>query len=858
MPNNIKSKTLPNPSKGKNFLPHIFIILIFLVVSCVFCYPAFQGKVMSQGDFFNWRYMARQMINYHDATGQNAFWMNNAFSGFPSVMVTSFSHSNWFGDLGSFLIFTNHKDPTNPAMYFFWAMVCFYILMQTLGINKWLSLIGSIAFAFSSYNPIIIAAGHTTKMLDIGYLPAVVAGILLTYKGKYWLGGIVTALFLALFLSAGHYQIIYYGSILVGIIVVAELFQKIRAKQLKQWFLASFLLLGVALVASATKAINILPVQSYNPYSIRGGNSELSGEMHAKSGGLSRDYAFQWSEGIGESFCMLVPNLYGGVSGADIGENSNYGKTLTSLGAPQNQVFQMTSQAPMYWGPQPFVSGPVYFGAVICFLTILSLFIIKSPLKWWLVGASLFFILLSWGKNFSSFNYFMFDHFPLLNKFRTPSMALIIPSLLFPLLAIWALWDIFKEKISKEELLKKLKISLYIVGGLCILILLATYLTMDFSGSSDADILKMAGNNQGIGQQLLNAIHADRASAAHMDAFRSLIFVLLSGGALWAFAKGKLKKEWAIAGLGLLVCFDEIPVAHRYLNKNDFIDDFTYEQQFQPSPADMEIMKDKDPAYRVYNLTTSPFNDAKTSYFHNSVGGYHPAKLEIYQELIENQLGKLNSAVVDMLNTKYLMVPGKNGQALVQQNPKACGPAWFVSDIKWAKNAQEAMNDLNAPPLSNPTDTTNGIFNPLNTAILRDSLKHYFENTQIGKAAGAFISVKKYSPDTIIYQTNNSEAGLAVFSEIYYPKGWKATIDGKKAHILRADFVLRALKIPAGSHKVEFTFTVPSFYEGEKISYAGSILLTLFILTGIVVLVIKYRKEEGEENILPLPKKPKK
>lgn len=844
------SQNKPVKTKNRKLLPHFLIIGIFLLVSCAFCYPAFQGNVIHQGDFFTWRYMARELMDYHDATGQTALWMNNAFSGIPASLTTLYSNSNWFGKLSSLMIFNNHHDPNNPAVYFFWAMVSFYILMQALKVNKWLALVGSIAFAFSSYNPIIITAGHTTKMLDIGYLPAVLAGVLWTYRGRYWLGGIVTALFMALFLTAGHYQIIYYGAVLILIIVIAKFVQKLKEKQLKQWLGASLILLGIALAAFMIKAVNILPVQAYNSHSIRGGNSELNGEMHAKSGGLDKDYAFQWSNGIGETFCLLVPNLYGGASGENIGADSHFGKTLSSLGVSQNQINQMTANAPMYWGPQPFLSGPVYFGAVICLLTILSLFVIRSPLKWWIVGASLFFILLSMGKSFSSFNYFMFDYFPFLNKFRTPSMALSVPSVLFPMLGIWALRDIFKEKISGEELLKKLKYSVYIVGGLCVLIMLATYMFMDFNGASDAQILQMAGDNQSVGQQLVNAIHTDRASAARSDAFRSLIFVLLGAGAIWAFAKGKLKKEMAIAGLGLLVCFDEIPVAHRYLNDSHFIDDYTYEQQYQPRPVDVEIMKDKDPTYRVIDLTRSPFNDAHTSYFHNSVGGYHPAKLEIYQELIENQLGKLNTSVLDMLNTKYFIVPGQNGQPMVHKNQNACGAAWFVSDIKWAKNAREAMDLLNAPSLSEPVaDTSKSYFQPLKTAVLRDSLKNHFADFSIGKAADASIKVLKYSPDTIVYQTQNSEKGLAVFSEIYYPNGWKAMIDGKEVPILRTDFVLRALKVPAGSHQVTFIFTMPSFETGEKISYAGSILLTLFILTGIGFLVIKYRKEGNEESI---------
>lgn len=834
--------------KKRSFLPHILIIGIFLIISCVFCLPAFQGKILQQGDFFNWRYMAQQMMQYQDATGHSPFWMNNAFSGFPSVMVSLPSAANWFGKLGSIFILQDYGHPNNPAPYLFWAMVSFYILMLSLKTNKWLGLIGAIAFAFSSYNPIIITAGHTTKMLDIAYLPAVLAGVLLVYRGKYWLGGMIAGLFLALFFSAGHYQIIYYGGILVGIVVVAKLVLLSKNGQFKIWLKASVILLAIAATAAATKAVSILPSQKYNKHTIRGGNSELTGEMHSKGGGLDRDYAFQWSNGVGETLCLLVPNLYGGASGEDIGADSHYGKALQSLGVAPQQVDQMTTQAPLYWGPQPFLSGPIYFGAIICLLTILALFVIKSPLKWWLAAAAVFFIILSTGSSLPSINYFLFDHFPMLNKFRTPSMALSAASVIFPMLGIWALRDIFKEKISKEEFLKKLKWSLYIVGGLCVLILLCTYMTMDFKGASDAQLMQMAGNNPGVGQQLVNAIHADRASAARSDAFRSLIFVLLAAGVLWAFAKGKVKKEMAIAGLGLLICIDEIPVAHRYLNDNHFIEESQYDQQFQPSAADLEIMKDKDPSYRVMNLTTSTFNDAKTSYFHNSIGGYHPAKLEIYQELIENQISKLNSSVLDMLNTRYLIVPGAQGQPMVQKNPNACGAAWFVSDIKWAANAQEAMDDLNAPTLQNPSETVNNSFEPLKTAILRDSLKHYFADFNFGKDSAASIVVKKYSPDTLVYETNNSQNGLAVFSEIYYPEGWTATIDGKKAHILRTNFALRALMIPAGKHQVEFTFTLPGFAEAETISYTGSILLTLFILTGIVVLVLKFRKEETPEQ----------
>lgn len=788
---------------------------------------------------FTWLYGSKESRDYHEQTGKNALWANNMFSGMPQVFTDFYPETNWYNKLNHIIQFYTHGEVPNPATFFFLAMVSFYILMCVLKVPKWLGAIGAIAFAFSSYNPIIISAGHTTKMLDIGFLPAILAGVLLAYRGRYWAGAALSGLFLAFFFDSGHYQIIYYGAILIAVVIIAKLVYAIREQKLKRWFYASGTLGLAALFAFGANASRIIQVQEYNPYSIRGGASELTaGKMHQGSG-LDREYAFQWSNGIGETFCLLIPNLYGGASGEDIGADSHFGEKLASLNVNPQYIDQITANAPLYWGPQPGVSGPVYFGAIICLLTILALFLIRSPLKWWLAGAALFFILLSLGKNFPAFNYFMFDHFPMLNKFRTPSMALAIPSILFPLLGIWALKDIFTEKISPEELLKKLKLSVYITGGLCLLILLSTFMFMDFHSANDAGMAQQYGQafqNPQLGNELLSALREDRAAAAQKDAIRSLIFILLAGGALWGFAKGKIKKEMAIAGLGLFICVDEIPVAHRYLNENNFLDNDTYAMQFQPRPADLQILQDKDLYYRVFDLSNQqngPFNDPKPSYFHKSIGGYHGAKMEIYQELIENQISKYNSAVLNMLNTKYIIVPGPKGEAMAQRNPEACGNAWFVSGIKWAKTADEAMKALDAPSLQNPTDSSMGIFRPLQTAIMRDSLKPHFNNFHFGKDSSASIKLTKYAPNRLLFESNNMQNGLAVFSDIYYPLGWTATIDGKPTHIYRTDYVLRALQVPAGKHVIEFSFDPPGFEKGERIGLYGSILLTLLILAGI-------------------------
>jgi hypothetical protein len=835
-------------TNSRAYLPHLLIIAGFIIISCLFCYPAFKGNTINQGDAYTWLYASRESRNYYDSTGKNALWANNMFSGMPQVLVDIQAETNWYEKLNYIFQLYTPGQPSNPAIYFFLAMIGFYILMCVMKVNKWLGAIGAIAFAFSSYNPIIITAGHTTKMLDIAYLPAIIGGVLLAYRGRFWSGAALAGLFLGVYIDSAHYQIIYYGAILILVIVAAQLVAAFRKKQLKNWLYASCTLALAAIFALGANASRLIQVLEYNPHSIRGGKSELTSDLHQKSGGLDRDYAFQWSNGIGETFCLLVPDLYGGSSGEDIGPDSHFGEKLTSLNVPQQYVEQMTSHAPMYWGPQPFISGPVYFGAVICLLALLAFFVIKSPFKWWLGGAALFFILLSMGKNFSTFNYFLFDHLPMLNKFRTPSMALSMPSIIFPILAIWALKDIFQEKISREELLKKIKISVFIIGGLCIIIMLGSQMFMDFKGASDAQLAAQYGQmfkNPQIGRELLDSLHADRSSAALGDAFRSLVFVLLAGGALWAFAKGKVKKEMAIAGMALLVICDEVPVAHRYLNKSNFLDDYTYQQQFQPRPVDAQIMKDTTMYYRVFDLTGSPFNDSKPSYFHNSIGGYSAAKLEIYQELIEHQLSKYNAAVLNMLNTKYIIVPGPQGNPVAQQNPDALGNAWFVQKVKWAKDADEAMKDLNAPSLSNPADSSMGNFKPLTTAVLRDSLQDEFKGFNFGKDSSAYIRLTQYGANRLTYESNNSLPGLGVFSEIYYPLGWTATIDGKPAHIFRTDYVLRALQIPAGKHIITFSFNPPSFKKGERVGLYGSILLTLLILAGIYM---AFRKKEVTED----------
>lgn len=758
-------------------------------------------------------------------------WANNMFAGMPQILIDYYPETSWVNKLNQTIQFYTHGQVPNPASFFFIAMASFYILMCTMRVNRWLGAIGAIAFAFSSYNPIIVSAGHTTKMLDIAFLPAIIAGLLIAYRGKYLQGAALSSLFLAFFIDTGHYQIVYYGLLLIVILVAGIFVNAIRKGQLKQFIIASLVLAAGAGIAFAASSSRFLQISEYNKYSSRGG-SEL--DAKGKSGGLDKEYAFRWSIGVGEAFCTIVPDLYGGSMAEDIGEDSHFGQKLAQMGAPQAQVEQITQRAPLYWGPQQEtgnMSGSVYFGAVICLLFVLAILVIRNQLKWWLVGASAFFFFLAMGKNFATFNYFMFDHFPGYNKFRTPSMALAIPSILFPILAIWALRDVFTDKLSREELWKKVRLATGITGGLCLLILIATQTSMDYKGVLDGQLAQQFGQ---AGPELFKALIEDRKAAASSDALRSLVFVLLGGAVLWAYAKEKVTKPIAIGALGLLIAVDMIPVAHRYLNENNFIDNESYAQMFEPNAADLQIKQDKDPYYRVFDLTSSPFNDSRASYFHKSIGGYHGAKMQIYQDLIENQIGRFNGAVLDMLNTRYFIVPGDKGQPMVQPNPGALGNAWFVSDVKWVKTAREEMDALNAPSLNNPADTAmKNPFNPAVTAVLRDTFRSQMTGYTFGKDSTARIALTKYGLRKLSFESNNSQNGLAVFSDIYYPAGWHATIDGKETPIMRTDYVLRALKIPAGKHTIEFSFDPPLFASSERTALIGNILLALLIAAGV-------------------------
>lgn len=828
------------------YLPHLVILGIILVVSCFFCLPAFQGNYMNQHDMFTWLQGSQESRDFYAATGEEAAWANNMFSGMPQVLTDYYPETNWYHKLNVIIQMYSTGVPHNPAIFFIIAMVSFYLLSVALKWNRWLGLIGAIAFAFSTYNPIIISAGHTTKMVDIAYMPAVLAGVIWALRGNYLGGAAFTAVVLAMFIDSGHFQIIYYLGlvIIVGLLVAGYYFYK--AGKVKQWFISCMCLAMAAVFSAMANTEHFMETQAFSKHTIRGGQSELADTKNNKETGLDKEYAFSWSNGIEETMNLLVPGLFGGASNEQLSENSNFAEKLTALRVPYNQVESMIDNAPTYWGPQPMISGPVYFGATICFLFVLSFLLVKSSKKWWVLGVVVFFVVLSTGKHMPTINYFLFDNFPGLNKFRAPSMALVIPALFFPIMAMWALKEVYYSNMEKVEVFKKVKVALYAVGGLLVLTLI--YTQTGFSYQSPSDQQNIVGRFGQYGEDVLRAIKDDRAAMAFSDTLRSLVLVILIAVVLMSYSKDKLSKTVAVAAVGVLISFDVLGVAHRYLNKKHFITQDEWHQEMAQRPVDRQIKQDKDLYYRVFDITKSPFNDAFPSLFHSSIGGYHGAKLQIYQDLIENQIGKFNSGVLNMLNAKYFIVPGgPNGAEVVQQNPGALGNAWFVNEIKFVNTAREEMDALNAPSLQNPMDTSMGMFDPAKTAIIRNDLKAKVTVANPVKDPSATIQLVKYFPNKLVFESNNSGNGFGVFSDIYYGEGWTATIDGQPTDIIRTDYVLRGLNIPAGKHVIEFSFELPDSKKWSTVALIGSICITILVVAGIYSSV---RKQKNKNEVV--------
>ena len=823
-------------------VPHVLAVLFFVVLACVYFSPiVFDGKTLAQHDITQFQGGAHEAQEYAKVMGKEALWTNSMFSGMPTYLISLHFPGDWSGYLQKALTLGLPAVVAN----LFLALLCGYVLLVALGVRPLIAVAGAVALGFSSYNLAILAAGHNTKSLALAYAPLVLGGLLVAYRRDMWLGAALFAVGLTLNVHVNHLQITYYLLLLVAIFGIIELVAAVRAGRLPEFLKRTALLgLGAALAVGVSFG-RLYTTAEYSKYSNRG-PSELKKAAPAAPGqapaatpdeegsGVDRDYAFQYSYGVGETITLLIPNFYGGASSMPLSTDSN----LAKAGLPAEYLANM----PTYWGQQTYTAGPVYMGAVVCFLFILGLFVVEKRTRNWLLAGTVLGILLAWGKNFETFNYLIFDILPGYNKFRAVSMALVIAQLAIPILGALALSRVLRPRPAPAPVLPGTKAPLpadavallpqvlyagAIATGLCLLAYIASF-SFDFAAPVDGELTK-----SGFTPELLTALRADRADLLRNDVWRGLLFIGGALGVLYFHLKGQLKMVPAAAIMVLLVLVDLWGVDKRYLGENKFQRE-TIAEAFQPTPADQLILQDKDLSYRVLNLQ-NPFNEAQTSYFHKSIGGYHGAKLRRYQDVIERQISNNNQQVLNMLNMRYL-ITGDPKQP-VQRNPGALGNAWFVSQVQLVKSPDEEMTALNT-------------LSPATVAVV-DASKFPQQKAATYDIAGSSIALTNYSPDELKYRYNATQAGLVVFSEIYYTDGWQAYLDGKPVPHIRADYVLRAMQVPAGAHTIEFKFEPKSYAVGNGVSLAASVLLVL-VLVGAVVYLLRRPRLSGDELADPV------
>ncbi|ANE50048.1 YfhO family protein [Flavisolibacter tropicus] len=808
-----------NKGLFQKLLPHLIAFVVFLVVAVIYCKPALQGEVVNQSDVTHWKGSIQQSIEYKETHGQYPLWTNALFSGMPAFQIgyPANNHIPWY----THAILT--LGLPKPIQFFFLACICFYFLCQAIRINPYLSIFGALSFAYATYNPIIIAVGHETKMWSIAYMPALLGSILLIYDRKYWIGAGLTALFTSVLLAMNHPQIDYYFFLVVAIMTIFFIVRWIRQKEMGHLLKALSFTLVAGIIGVLVNAVTIFSTYEYQKETIRGGHSDLvKAEKGDAETGLAKDYAFDYSMEKAEPLVMLFPRMYGGSS--DKNEKAEDSKAVEAI---QSLPPQLQQQLPLtfYWGGIGYTSGPPYVGAIVCFLAILGMFVLDSKHKWWIFTAIVLSILMSWGKFFESFNTVLYNVLPLYNKFRAPSMILVIPQLLLPVLAVLSLEKIaFTE--NQKELWLNIKKGLIATGAIVVLALLL-YMSFDFLSNNDKEILKQvaASNQPQISQYLhtfFDGLKEDRKSLMLGDIFRSLGFMAVAFGLIYLLLKKSIKPVMAFAGFAVLGLIDLMPIDSKYLNADNYQEPTENESAFQKTQIDETILADKS-YYRVFNVAGNAFTENITSYHYNSIGGYHAVKLRIYQDLIEKQLSKqqLNLPVLNMLNTKYLIQKDANGLTQnYQRNDSAMGAAWFVKNIRYVPSPMEEMNALDN-------------FNPKDTAVIQEQYKSRVGNTPTTFAGDGTINLLKNDNDVITYESNSSSNGFGVFSEIFYDAGWKAYIDDKETPIAKVNYVLRGITIPAGKHNIRFSFEPPAYLMGHKITSIFSILMILLLASGI-------------------------
>lgn len=800
----------------KKALPHFTAVFLFLILPAIYFSPQLEGKKLNQHDTNTATGMAKEITDYNKTHSDLALWTNSMFGGMPAYLIGLPTYSL----LSPIYSLTTLFD-WRPISFVFLYLIGFYLALLLFGLNPWICLIGAIAFGFSSYDFIIIAAGHNTKAIAIGYMAPLIGALYHALKKNLWIGSAFFSLFLALQIYANHLQITYYTMLTILILGMVELYFAFREKQVTDFLKKSGVIALFALLAIAANAERLWTTYEYGKFSMRG-PSELTNDKGNKTSGLDKDYATGWSYGMDETMTLLIPNFKGGASVIDFGESSNTAELLRNNKVPNAN--SIVKQLPGYWGTQPGTSGPVYAGAIVLFLFVLSLFLTKGSIRIWIISATIFSILLSWGRNFMPLTNFFLEYFPGYNKFRTVSMILVIASFTIPLLASIGLHKIFSEEIDKAQWKKALTWSVGLTAGLSFLFFLLPGLSGSFISASDAQMPDW----------IQNGLIADRKAFLRMDAIRSVIFILITALILLAYVAKKLKSGYALIFIGFLILVDMWGVNKRYLNDDNFVQEQKARNPYPITKADKEILKDNS-EFRVLNLTVDPFNEASTSYYHQSVGGYHGAKMRRYQELIDfrigneiRQLGTKLSALkseagvdslflglnaLNMMNTKYLIY---NPEAAPLVNPKVLGSAWIVQSYQLVDNADQEIKALEKADLSKQV-VVNKKFQPLLGSVAP------------GTGNASKIALKSYSPNQLVYSYSGKGNEIAVFSEIYYPKGWNAYIGDKLVPYFQANYVLRAMVLSEGTYDITFKFEPISYRLGKQISMASSLLLLLFI-----------------------------
>ncbi len=865
----------------KKSIPYVAALAIFIILSLIYASPeVFDGKVLQAGDQISGKGMVNEVAQYHGKTGGYSFWTGSMFCGMPTYQIGGYKYPTPAVDIPYGAI--SHLGFVGLMALFMGYFIGFFIMLRAFKVNEWLSIVGAVAITLSTYFMLIIPAGHNAKVIALGLLAPIIGGFYLIYRKKYGWGAIITMIYTSVGIMS-HPQMTYYIFMLIGVLFVAELFIHIREKRWKDLGIGTLIFVASFGIGISTQITPFMANREYAKETMRGGHSELVKDNDAtnKTEGLDISYITQYSYGIGETSTLLIPGSRGYASHYDVGDKSHVHDALVQKGIPKRAATEICKYTPTYWGGEEGTSGPVYVGAIVCFLFVLGLLIVKSPYKWALLAATIFSVLLAWGYNFMPLQEFFAHYFPMYTKFRAVESILVVAEITMPLLGFLALNEIMSQKRSKtfdkKKLIKNIYISAGITAGLCILALIATCFMNFTRGDIDIKTFENFINNfPGFAEQFPDwkewypsAVIADRAAIYRTSAFRSLMFVLLGAAAVWLYTSEKMKFGFFVAILGTLVLVDMWTINRKFFNDDNFTAEKSYKSYFAEQPWEKEILSresNNTDGYRVYNIIGfNSFNDARSSYRFKSIGGYNAAKLRRYQDIIDAHIGsyfdtletrklcesiripqngtqgillpddKAPYPVLNMLNMKYLVYPGQNGQ-WVLENPNAMGNAWFVDSVVIANTPQEESDALDK-------------INLRNTLVTDVKFKEFVKDFRPHHDSSATIKLTKYAPDYVEYDYTAKEKGTVVFSEIYYPYGWNAYIDGKPAEHFRANYTLRALNVPAGQHHIRFEFRPATVEKWGKVSIASKYVMNLTILCIIGLAIYKSVRRRKEETI---------